>query len=80
MIIQGRERNTAGVVTLCRKEGGGVMHEQRDAQTDLLCGSRMGGRIAWRDSRGVRSPWLALETRPDSPGEPGMQPRDPCLP
>ena len=21
-----------------------------------------------------------LETRPDSPGEPGMQPRDPCLP
>ena len=26
------------------------------------------------------SPWLPLETRPDSPGEPGMQPRDPCLP
>ena len=24
--------------------------------------------------------WLPLETRPDSPGEPGMQPRDPCLP
>ena len=23
-------------------------------------------------------PWLPLETRPDSPGEPGMQPRDPC--
>ena len=23
---------------------------------------------------------LPLETRPDSPGEPGMQPRDPCLP
>ena len=45
MIIQGRERNTAGVVTLCRKEGGGMMHEQRDAQTDLLCGSRMGVRI-----------------------------------
>ena len=33
-----------------------------------------------RDSRGDRSPWLPLETRPDSPGEPGMQPRDPCLP
>ena len=32
-----------------------------------------------RDSRGERSPWLP-ETRPDSPGEPGMQPRDPCLP
>ena len=32
------------------------------------------------DSRGERSPWLPLETRPDSPGEPGMQPRDPCLP
>ena len=25
-----------------------------------------------RDSRGERSPWLPLETRPDSPGEPGM--------
>ena len=25
-------------------------------------------------------PWLPLETRPGSPGEPGMQPRDPCLP
>ena len=33
-----------------------------------------------RDSRGERSPWLPLETRPDSPGEPGMQPRDPGLP
>ena len=32
------------------------------------------------DSRGEWSPWLPLETRPDSPGEPGMQPRDPCLP
>ena len=29
---------------------------------------------------GLRVPWLPLETRPDSPGEPGMQPRDPCLP
>ena len=47
MIIQGRERNTAGVVTLCRKEGKGLMHEQRGAQTDLLCDSRMGGRTAW---------------------------------
>ena len=33
-----------------------------------------------RDSRGERCPFLPLETRPDSPGEPGMQPRDPCLP
>ena len=33
-----------------------------------------------RDSRGERSPWLPLETRPDSPGESGMQPQDPCLP
>jgi len=47
MIIQGRERNTAGVVTLCRKEGKVLMHEQRGAQTDLLCDSRMGGRTAW---------------------------------
>lgn len=29
MIIQGRERNIAGVVTLCRKEGRSLMHEQR---------------------------------------------------
>ena len=36
--------------------------------------------IFLRDSRGERSPWLPLETRPDSPGEPGMQPRDPCVP
>ena len=31
-------------------------------------------------SRAAPGPWLPLETRPDSPGEPGMQPRDPCLP
>ena len=24
--------------------------------------------------------FFCLETRPDSPGEPGMKPRDPCLP
>ena len=28
----------------------------------------------------MRRPWLPLETRPDSPEEPAMQPRDPCLP
>ena len=33
-----------------------------------------------RDSTGERNSWLSLETRPYSPGEPGMQPRDPCLP
>ena len=33
-----------------------------------------------RDSRGERSPWLPLKTRSDSPGEPGMQPRDACFP
>ena len=32
------------------------------------------------EDSGSLSPWLPLETRPDSPGEPGMQPRDPCLP
>ena len=47
MIIQGRERNIASVVTLCWQEGGGLMRERRGAQTDLLCGSRLGGRIAW---------------------------------
>ena len=36
-----------------------------DACTQLL--------LKWMES-------FALETRPDSPGEPGMQPRDPCLP
>ena len=39
-----------------------------------------GPRDPRRDSRGERSPWLPPETSPDSPGEPGMQPRDPCLP
>ena len=31
-------------------------------------------------SRGERSPLLPLEARPDSPGESGVQSRDPCLP
>ena len=29
---------------------------------------------------GILQPLLPLETRPDSQGDPGMQPRDPCLP
>ena len=37
-----------------------------------------------RVTAGPKRPHLGvcpgLETRPDSPGEPGMQPRDPCLP
>ena len=32
------------------------------------------------DSGGERSPLLPLETRPESPGESGMQARDPCRP
>ena len=32
------------------------------------------------NSRGERGPLLPLEARPDSPGESGMQTRDPCLP
>ena len=32
------------------------------------------------DSGGERSPLLPLEARPDSPGDHGMQLRDPCLP
>ena len=36
-------------------------------------------RVFADDARGWQCPF-ALETRPDSPGEPGMQPRDPCLP
>ena len=41
----------------------------------LMLGAAQGApRDPRRDSRGERSPWLPLETRPDSPGEPGMQP------
>ena len=47
---------------------------------DSLEAAQGAPRAPRRDSRGERSPWLPLETRPDSPGEPGMQPRDPCLP
>ena len=42
--------------------------------------TRLEALVPSRDSRGERSPWLPLETRPDSPGEPGMHPRDPCRP
>ena len=43
-------------------------------------GSQWAPRDPRRDSRGERSLFLPLEARPDSPGEPGMQPRDPCRP
>ena len=47
---------------------------------DSLEATQWAPRDLRRDLRGERHPLLALETRPDSPGEPGMQPRDPCLP
>ena len=46
----------------------------------VIVGHSWAPKYTRRDSRGERSPWLPLETRPDSPGEPGMQPRDPCRP
>ena len=37
--------------------------------------------MAWKMTRSKAAPTIRqIETRPDSPGEPGMQPRDPCLP
>ena len=53
---------------------------KRKRRLDSLEAAQGAPRDPRRDSRGERSPWLPLETRPDSPGEPGMQPRDPCLP
>ena len=47
---------------------------------DPVEGTQWAPREPRRDSRGERSPLLPLETRPDSPGESGMQPRDPCHP
>ena len=61
------------------------MHWRRKWQSTLvfLPGESQG----WGSLVGCRlwgctelDPWLPLEMRPDSPGEPGMQPRDPCLP
>ena len=53
---------------------------KRKRRLDSLEAAQGAPRDPRRDSRGERSPWLPLETRPDSRGEPGMQPRDPCLP
>ena len=47
---------------------------------DSLEATQGAPRYPRRDSGGERSPLLPLEARPDSPGEHGMQPRDPCLP
>ena len=44
-MTQGRERSIAGMVSLCRREGGGLMYERRHAQTDLLRGTRTAGRV-----------------------------------
>ena len=53
---------------------------KRKRRLDSLEAAQGSPRDPRRDSRGERSTWLPFETRPDSPGEPGMQPRDPCLP
>ena len=47
---------------------------------DSLEATKWAPRDTCHDLRGERSPLLPFETRPDSPGEYGMQPRDPCLP
>ena len=48
---------------------------KRKRRLDSLEATQGAPRDPRRHSRGERSPWLPLETRPDSPGEPGMQPR-----
>ena len=48
---------------------------KRKRRLDSLEAAQGAPRDPRRDSRGERSTWLPLETRPDSPGEPGMQPR-----
>ena len=45
---------------------------KRKRRLDSLEAAQGAPRDPRRDSRGERSPWLPLETRPDSPGEPGM--------
>ena len=45
---------------------------------DSLYATQWAPRDIHRNSRGERSSLLPLKTRPDSPGEPSMQPRDPC--
>ena len=44
---------------------------------DTLESTQWAPRDPYRDLRGERSPLLPLETRADSPGESGVQPRDP---
>ena len=46
----------------------------------LPLGHSVGSRDTRWDSRGERNSLLPLYTRPDSSGESGMQPRDPCCP
>ena len=48
---------------------------KRKRRLDSLEAAQGAPRDPSRESRGERSPWLPLETRPDSPEEPGMQPR-----
>ena len=45
---------------------------QRDTKDHEQFFAQGAPRDPHRDSRGERSPWLPLETRPDSPGEPGQ--------
>ena len=53
---------------------------KRKRRLDSLEAAQGAPRDLRRDSRGERSPWLPLETRPDSPCESGMQPRVPVAP
>ena len=47
---------------------------------DSLEATQRAPRDPHRGSREERSPLLPLEARPDSTGDSGVQPRDPCLP
>ena len=45
-----------------------TVHAKRKRRLDSLEAAQGAPRDPRRDSRGERSPWLPLETRPDSPG------------
>ena len=53
----------------------GLVWTKRKRRLDSLEAAQGAPRDPRRDSRGERSPWLPLEMRPDSPGEPGMRRR-----
>ena len=58
------------VLSLAQTHRGRPQKSQLHRTLDSLVATHGAPRDPRRDSRGERSPWLPLETRPDSPGEP----------